>query len=100
MDGKQKVIQQAMELGLDIESDEDLVILEDLCIENGVELFIPTIEGCFGKFSKLENVIFQRLDELDEKLEDMKILQHLVEEHNCSDWDRDMLAFGTGLMFR
>ena len=100
MDGKQKVIQQAMELGLDIESDEDLVILEDLCIENGVELFIPTIEGRLGKFSKFEDVIYQRIDELDEKLEDMKILQNLVEEHSCSDWDRDMLAFGTGLMFR
>ena len=100
MDGKQKVIQQAMELGLDIESDEDLVILEDLCIENGVELFIPTIEGRLGKFSKFEDVIYQRIDELDEKLEDMKILQNLVEEHSCSDWDRDMFAFGTGLMFR
>ena len=100
MDGKQKVIQQAMELGLDIESDDDLVLLEDLCIENGVELFIPTIEGRFGKFSKLENVIFQRIDELDKRLEDMKILQQLVEEHSCSDWDRDMFAFGTGLMFQ
>ena len=100
MDGKQKVIQQAMELGLNLESDEDLVILEDLCIENGVELFIPTIEGRLGKFSKFEDVIYQRIDELDEKLEDMKILQNLVEEHSCSDWDRDMFAFGTGLMFR
>ncbi len=100
MDGKEKVIRQAMELGLDIESDEDLVLLEDLCIENGVELFIPTIEDQLGKFSKLENVIFQRLDALDEKLEDMKILQQLVEEHTCSDWDRDMFALGTGLMFR
>ena len=100
MDGKQKVIQQAMELGLDLESDEDLVILEDLCIENGVELFIPVIEDQLGKFSKLENKIFQRLDALDEKLEDMKLLQQLVEEHCCSDWDREMFASGTGLMFR
>ena len=100
MDGKQKVIQQAMELGLDIESDEDLVLLEDLCIENGVELFIPMVEGRLGKFAKLEETIFQRIDELDERLEDMKLLQQLVEEHCCSDWDRDMIAFGTGLMFR
>lgn len=99
MDVKQRVIQQAMELGLDIESDEDLVLFEDLCIENGVEFFIPMIEDQLGKFSKLENKIFQRLDDLDEKLNDMKILQHLVEDHSCSDWDRDMLAFGTGLMF-
>lgn len=100
MNGKEKVIRQAMELGLDIESDEDLVILEDLCIENGVELFIPAIEDRLGRFSKFEDTIYQRLDNLDDKLEDMKILQKLVDEHRCSDWDRDMICFGTGLMFR
>ena len=36
MDGKEKVIRQAEELGLNIESDEDLSVLEELCIENNV----------------------------------------------------------------
>lgn len=100
MDGKEKVIRQAEALGLNIESDEDLSVLEELCIENDVELFIPQIEDRLGRFAKFEEVIYQRLDSMNDKLEDMKILQNLVEEHSCSDWDRDMLAFGTGLMFR
>lgn len=100
MDGKEKVIRQAEELGLNIESDEDLSVLEELCIENNVELFIPQIEERLGRFAKFEEVVYQRLDELDDRLEDMKLLQRMVEEHNCSDWDRDMFALGTGLMFR
>ena len=100
MDGKEKVIRQAEALGLNIESDEDLSVLEELCIENDVELFIPQIEDRLGRFAKFEEVIYQRLDSMNDKLEDMKILQNLVEENSCSDWDRDMLAFGTGLMFR
>lgn len=100
MDGKEKVIRQAMELGLNIESDEDLSVLEELCIENDVELFIPQIEDRLGRFAKFEEVIYQRLENLDDRLEDMKLLQRLIDESDCSDWDRDMLAIGTGLMFR